>query len=149
MNEQHTLTLCKKFPKIFPLAGERNSNLAVESPTFYFECGDGWYHILHSLCENLQSYIDYKIDSGKVSTEEAVSLQVIATQIKEKFGTLRFYVVGGDEVTDGMISLAESISEHTCEGCGNVGTTYNNGWVRTHCESCEKEYQNRLKGLNN
>lgn len=63
--------------------------------------------------------------------------QVTATQVKEKFGTLRFYYHGGDDSIDGMVSMAESMSGVTCESCGNVGKRVGNGWIRTICEPCE------------
>ena len=65
--------------------------------------------------------------------------QVTVTQVKEKFGTLRFYYSGGDEYIDGLVSMAESMSACTCEECGKPGRTNNNGWLRTLCEEHAKE----------
>ena len=59
--------------------------------------------------------------------------QVVAAQVKEKFGTLRFYVDGGDEATRGMIQMAEAMTAVTCEECGAPGTTGGRGWIRTLC----------------
>lgn len=59
---------------------------------------------------------------------------VIAVQVKEKFGTLRFYYAGGDEVVRGMVSMAESMSAVTCEVCGNAGSTRGSGWLTTLCD---------------
>jgi len=59
--------------------------------------------------------------------------QVVAAQVKEKFGTLRFYVNGGDDTTRGMIQMAEAMSACTCEDCGAPGTTGGHGWIRTLC----------------
>ena len=64
--------------------------------------------------------------------------QVIAEQIKEKFGTLRFYTSGGDDYTDGVIRMAEAMSGSTCETCGNPGTTGGKGWIKTACEEHHK-----------
>ena len=64
--------------------------------------------------------------------------QVTLDQIKEKFGTLRFYYTGGDDYISGMVSLAESMTGVTCEGCGNPGKTRGGGWVHTYCEPCEE-----------
>ena len=76
--------------------------------------------------------------------------QVTLDQVKEKFGTLRFYYSGGDDVIDGMVQLAESMSGVTCEECGNVGERRGGGWVHTYCEPCEElrnkkreEYENQ------
>lgn len=60
--------------------------------------------------------------------------QVVATQVKEKFGTLRFYHNGGDDMIDGMVYMAEEMSSRTCEVCGNPGKTSGSGWLKTTCE---------------
>jgi hypothetical protein len=64
--------------------------------------------------------------------------QVTLDQVKEKFGTLRFYYSGGDEYISGMVSLAESLTGVTCESCGNVGERRGGGWVHTYCTPCEE-----------
>ena len=65
--------------------------------------------------------------------------QVIATQIKEKFGELRFYYYGGDDYCSGVESMAESMSAVTCEVCGSSGKLRGGGWVRTLCDEHAKE----------
>ena len=65
--------------------------------------------------------------------------QVVALQIKEKFGTLRFYAEGGDAYTVGMTQMAESMSAVTCECCGAPGTTAGSGWIRTLCARHHEE----------
>jgi hypothetical protein len=64
--------------------------------------------------------------------------QVTLDQVKEKFGTLRFYYTGGDDYISGMVSLAESMTGVTCEGCGNIGERRGGGWVHTYCTPCEE-----------
>ena len=64
--------------------------------------------------------------------------QVTLDQVKEKYGTLRFYYSGGDDVIDGMVRMAESMTEVTCEECGNVGERRGGGWVHTYCTPCEE-----------
>jgi hypothetical protein len=68
---------------------------------------------------------------------------VVLEQVKEKFGTLRFYYKGGDEYIRGLVALAEDMSAHICEDCGDTGTTRGGGWVRTLCDKHEAEYQER------
>lgn len=94
---------------------------------FGFECGSGWYVILDTLMSNIQHYIKYNESDMKINI----------TQIKEKFGGLRFYYDGGNDYIDGMVSMTESLSYRTCEFCGtthNVGQT--SGWISTICEEC-------------
>jgi hypothetical protein len=64
--------------------------------------------------------------------------QVTLDQVKEKFGTLRFYYTGGDDYISGMVSLAESMTGVTCESCGNIGERRGGGWVHTYCTPCEE-----------
>lgn len=59
--------------------------------------------------------------------------QLVADQIKEKFGTLRFYYDGGDEFCAGVVAMAEQISSNTCEVCGTYGETGGTGYIRTLC----------------
>jgi hypothetical protein len=60
--------------------------------------------------------------------------QVTAVQVKEKFGTLRFYHDGGDEKIHAMVDLAESFSARTCEVCGSPGKVRDGGWVTVRCD---------------
>jgi len=60
--------------------------------------------------------------------------QVVAIQVKEKFGTLRFYANGGDQYTDGLIAMAESMSSITCEICGHPGKIRHSGWLKSLCD---------------
>lgn len=57
-------------------------------------------------------------------------------QVKEKFGTLRFYYTGGDDYVDGLVAMAEEMSEHTCEKCGSLGHLRTDlGWLLTLCDN--------------
>ena len=65
--------------------------------------------------------------------------QVTVDQVKEKFGTLRFYYTGGDKVIDGMVRMAEAMSGVTCEQCGAPGKRKGHGWIYTACDLHTKE----------
>jgi hypothetical protein len=54
-------------------------------------------------------------------------------QVKEKFGTLRFYHPGNDAI-DRYVRLAERLSSVTCEDCGKRGMQNDSGWIRTQCD---------------
>ena len=60
--------------------------------------------------------------------------QVTVNQVKEKFGTLRFYYSGGDAYIDGLVAMAESMSAATCEECGAPGRVRHGGWLRCLCD---------------
>jgi hypothetical protein len=116
--------LVKTYPKIF---ADRYSDMKTTAMCWGFECNDGWYEIINTLCLNIQNYLD----------NDPNIPQVIASQVKEKFGGLRFYINGGDEYIYKLISNAEKLSYQTCEDCGSrekVGQT--KGWIITLCEKC-------------
>lgn len=117
--------LCRKYPKIFV---NRNGDMQTTAMCWGFECGDGWYDLIDELCGSIQSYIDQN------SRPDKEIPQVVAEQVKEKFGTLRFYTQGGDRLTSGMIWFAESMSGRICETCGAPGKRRGGGWVKTLCK---------------
>lgn len=78
-----------------------------------------------------------EIVAGDFRELPALVPQVTLDQVKEKFGTLRFYYTGGDEYISGMVTMAESMSAITCEGCGNPGESHGGGWIKTMCEACQ------------
>lgn len=121
--------LCKTYPKIF---AKRNASMKETCMCWGFECGDGWFWLLDNLCKALQSHVDNCHPQPP---------QIVAEQVKEKYGTLRFYVSGGDLTHSGMIDFAERLSGEICEECGstkNVGCT--SGWVSVRCEECAKKH---------
>ena len=65
--------------------------------------------------------------------------QVVVNQVKEKFGTLRFYYTGGDDYVDGVVRMGEGMSAVTCEDCGAPGRSRNGGWIRTLCDHHAEE----------
>lgn len=129
MKQELDQLLCERYPKIF---ANRFKPMTETAMCWGFECGEGWFNILDNACRNIQSHIDWQNKK-----EEKVS-QLIADQIKEKFGTLRFYYHGGDEYTAGIISMAEAMSATTCETCGKPGHLRGKGWLYTACDEHTK-----------
>lgn len=129
MKEEYDEYLCKAFPKIF---AQRNAPMTETCMCWGFECGDGWFNIINQLCHRIQHHIDW------MNRTEEVVPQVVVEQVKEKFGTLRFYYSGGDDYISGLVDMAEGLSGVTCEVCGNPGTMTGGGWIRTLCETHNK-----------
>ena len=150
--------LCAKYPLIFK---DRNADMRTTAMCWGLECGDGWYNIIDILCGKLTS--DYRnaesryefikdkvgqpkwsgskelitqeqIDEAKVRLDEETLKVPVASQVKEKFGGLRFYVQAATDKHYNYISFAESMSYRTCEECGSPGKTYTDGWHRTMCD---------------
>jgi hypothetical protein len=79
--------------------------------------------------------VEKTIASGSFNEVPNKCRQVTVDQVKEKFGTLRFYYTGGDDYISGITSMAEAMSGVTCEVCGNVGELHGGGWLRTRCDT--------------
>jgi hypothetical protein len=143
MREELDKQLVEKYPRIFK---NRHGDMRETLMCWGFECGDGWYQVLDSLCGNIQHYIDWKNKSAAAGYKDFEPVeQVVAVQVKEKFGGLRFYYDGGDDHISGMVRMAESWAYHTCEECGAPGKHRSGGWIRTLCDTHEEAYQNRFK----
>ena len=58
------------------------------------------------------------------------------SQVKEKYGGLRFYIHGGNKKLHRAIEKAEEKSLTICERCGASGraVTIGHGWAKTLCE---------------
>jgi len=124
MTKEKQDKLFKKYPEIFRQKALPMSQTAM---CWGMEFADGWYDIVDKLCEGIMK----------------IAPEVEATQVKEKFGGLRFYTGGihkdkWDAVT-ALIRKAEVESFKTCEACGskeNVSQT-GQGWIKTLCKKCE------------
>ena len=124
--------LFEKYPKIFR---QKDLPMSETCMCWGIESGDGWYNILDTLCGQIQWHIDKNLKED----EKPEEVQVEATQVKEKFGGLRFYYHGGNDFINGLVWMAEGLSECTCENCGAPGKQNNESWVTTLCESCRNK----------
>lgn len=124
MSPDKDAELVSRYPKIFR---DRRGDPRDTAMCWGFEHGDGWFDLIDHLCRNLQ----WDTDRNKHP-------QVVATQVKEKYGSLRFYVESADERQNGMIDLIESMSMHICEVCGQRGQLRGHGWLQTLCDLCDK-----------
>lgn len=127
MNEKLESKLYEKYPKIF---------MSDSDISFWgIECDDGWYDLIDELCAIIQNWNNNKSEID----------QITVIQIKEKFGTLRFYYDGGDNFIDGSVSFAERISSKICETCGNSGKLRHDSWMVTLCDNHYDERQKRKR----
>jgi hypothetical protein len=162
--------LLEKYPKIF---GDRTKPMTEGRMFLGLEVGDGWYNLIDTLCEALTNTYTTSIeldeeDGKRLGIEPYKSLagdsyyftseppQVIATQVKEKYGTLRFYyrfelnkknislletkkypsLEKANErfynYVDGIVRFAETASYKTCEITGQSGELHaSGGWLKT------------------
>lgn len=107
MQEKLEQILYERYPRIFE---QRTLSEQETAMCRGIETGDGWFALLDDLCSKLES-----------RTQEAKDPQVIATQIKQKFGKLRFSTDEASTEQMALIEAAEMASLHICELCGNPG----------------------------
>lgn len=125
MNKSNTDKLYKDYPKIFK---QKDDNVQTSCMPFGFECGNGWYWLIDRLCELLQ----FNIDKNGYP-------QIEATQVKEKFGGLRFCTDINYNESAAMIEFAEHLSYSICEVCGSTDdVSQTSGWIMSLCKNCKR-----------
>ena len=97
---------------------------------YSFECDEGWYLLIQELIEDLL----------KLGWDKQI------TQVKEKFGGLRFYINEGSKEVFERIIEAENTSYSICEKCGEPGELRRDiGWFRTLCDLHHHEKKEEIK----
>lgn len=76
MDKKLESKLVKKFPSLYQ---DYNGDMRHTCMHWGFECGNGWFHIIYNLSQDI------------TEIERKYKIKVIADQVKEKFGGLRFY----------------------------------------------------------
>lgn len=78
-------------------------------------------------------FIKYLYAKAPYITQRPPAVKI--SQYKEKFGTLRVYIDGGDNEVEGMIRFAEHLSSVTCQYTGKRGQLCKRGmWYSTLSE---------------
>lgn len=106
----------------------------------YIECNTGWFGIIDELSSKIE-----EINHSFVNKEH----KIFAVQIKQKYGTLRFYTELSDSLFDeheicneiwktvnDLVYETEIKSANTCECCGKAGKIIAGPYVETLCEKC-------------
>lgn len=130
--ERAKLTPEQKTEKLFSCWGKEK--VSFDS---LLTVGEGW----HSIIEDLVAKLLFLGWDG------------VFYQVKEKFGTLRFYChTNGDalhsRLMEDAISAAEGHSAQYCEACGDYARTRKGGWILTLCSLhafAEKRYVYRFE----
>lgn len=107
MNQELTERLYSDFPELY--RGYTKSE-TLSSMCWGFQCDDGWYELIRHLSQQLADY---------AKNHPASSIE--ATQVKEKFGWLRFDLAEADVAVLKMIEQACLRSRTTCERSGQPG----------------------------
>ena len=134
MKDELQKEIMKNYPKIFR---DKDEDMTRTCMCWGLECPDAWAPLIERLCDSLQFHSDH---NG--------APQVVADQVKEKFGTLRFYYhteypegAETDPRREGMLAgivmTYEDMTETICAECGsNKGVTSTKGWITYLCGEC-------------
>ena len=87
----------------------------------------GWSGLIEPLTRKINNFNKEKDENSRI----------LITQIKEKFGSLRYYGFFTEEIQK-QVDMAEEASNHICEHCGSVFSVgkYQEGWIETVCRNC-------------
>lgn len=96
-----------------------------------FCCGEGWRGLLTDLCDTLEPLLESFPEDERP----------YAVQVKEKFGGLRFYMMGSSLEMEAAIDIAEERALKTCEVCGAPGQPNESGWISVRCIPCRTKQQ--------
>jgi hypothetical protein len=165
MREELDKQLVEKYPLLYR---NRYAPMTETAMCWGFCCGEGWYNIIdtlsHLLCseyeqkkeryESIKGYFEdggrwpwtggkeitaEEVEQKRLEMVEAEKTVPVVSQVKEKFGTLRFYIDGGTKAHYNYIHFAENLSAVTCEECGKPGKIRGQGWYYTACDEHTKE----------
>ena len=160
----------KQLENDFPFMKRTNTDDGNIYQRWGCECADGWYQLLHDLCQEIT---DTYSNAG-------MPIDIIVEQVKEKFATLRFYhsfegalcpIQAFDCLSDGtsirfqpqnefdnddkkklrkeiaeIVRKYENKSRAVCECCGDEGIIRMElPWKRTLCDQCLSEYLQKIE----
>ena len=97
--------------------------------TILDEMPDGWRNAFGlQMMEELRAGL---LEGGEKYLEE-----YRIEQVKEKFGSLRWYSNFDTKGTSVVVRKYEEISERTCIHCGKPATWISQGWICPFCDDC-------------
>ncbi|MCP3685240.1 MAG: hypothetical protein GY861_21460 [bacterium] len=125
MRKELEKILVKTFPTLYC---DYDKHYSESLLAFGFDCFDGWFDLI------------YQLSSDLISTNDSEH-NVVAAQVKEKFGGLRFYVYYASPEQYQIVNNAKKESYKICEKCGTrggvtTGRSDGSDWISTLCSRC-------------
>lgn len=126
---------------------ERRDKIVADHPLLFsypigtfFDCADGWLDLIEDLANKLEPLIKKFISENP---SESAKDFPCASQVKEKYGTLRFYMLTETDEMSKLVHEAEDKSAKICENCGKEGRLRGDHWYYTLCDECWEKRSNR------
>ena len=141
LKNKYDIQLNKRMIEYFPFLLPRNRWTGLVSDTYDFSYNEminmphGWAVAFgyEMLCELRQELLSANfLDDYRIS------------DIKEKYGTLRWYDFGNTEKGHQIINKYCTISAHVCIMCGQPATHMTRDWVSYFCAKCGKKLDAEL-----
>ncbi|MGH7974783.1 MAG: hypothetical protein ACREBR_04610 [bacterium] len=128
--------------KDFPLTFYRDPNGREPWSMFGIETRNGWHDSIRKTAERLEPLLKV----AKETDPEGYKAGFYRTaQLKEKMGTGRWYLSGGTDEMQEIVSEWEHATFEICETCGKPGIT-KGSWMYTVClEHTAKEDMDGLE----
>lgn len=137
--------LVKEFPLLY---SDRHAPMTQTAMCWGFQCGDGWYKLIRKLSKKLEKLVEKEMRIEPVAGMEDILDEYLfphASTVKEKFGTLRFYMTTSTDEMEAEIDKAIRESARTCEDCGRPGRNKSvGGWYRTQCVKCRNKWKKEM-----
>lgn len=127
MNSEFDSKLVNDFPNLYK---DRDSDPLTSAMSFGFP-GDGWYKLIYNLSEKLEKMI--------LSLPKEDIPFYRASQVKQKWGQLRFYMTAQTPDMTMIICQAENDSLKICENCGDEGCLRDDPFIKVLCNNCLKD----------
>jgi hypothetical protein len=106
----------------------------------YFECCSGWHDIILDLSLKIERILEKNpLKNQALEGDEPIYCEIFALQVKEKYGTLRFYMSCETQEIRDLIQEAEALSSQTCCYCGEPGKMRISYWIEVMCDKCYEE----------
>ena len=138
----------EKYPILFQ---QKNLTMDKTCMCWGIECPEGWYDTVKDVCDKIEAI------NNTVGKDHHFEIQAI--QVKEKFGTLRFYLNSYpqenatdeemetarlfEEICEDIVVRAEYLTESVCQVCGRPifegNKVVSRGWIGYYCPECAEK----------
>ena len=136
--KQFNKELCEKYPWLIPT--NRWTGEVVEDYDYDYteldQMPDGWRI---AFGDQMVEELNQELVTGGFVNDYRI------TQIKEKYGGLRWYDNGNTKEGYNIINKYESLSRRTCICCGKPAKYITLGWISPFCEDCIKDINDRYE----
>lgn len=139
-SQKENKQLCEQYPFLLP-RNRWTDEIPKNFDYSYTELDsmpDGWRKAFGlQMCEELKQELIKinKMDEFRI------------TQIKEKFGELRFYTNWTTNEIEAIINKYTKLSRKTCIDCGKPATVITTGWISPFCNDCVKDIDDDYESI--